>query len=54
MSNEEKQVYKKLDNLTPMHIFNEREQFVIEGMIRKSLVSKVLKDKTVLVMANEF
>ena len=39
MSNEEARDLKKLDNPLPLHSFPEREQFVIEGLIRKALVS---------------
>jgi len=33
--------------------FNEREQFIIEGLIRKSLVSKVYNKGSILVVAND-
>lgn len=52
-SNEEKDVLEKIDQVTPLISFTEREQFVIETLIRKSLVSKVVKDNTVLVVQNE-
>ena len=53
MSNEESEVIKKLDNPLPLHSFPEREQFVIEGLIRKALVSKVRNNNMTLVVANE-
>ena len=53
MSNEEADVLKKLDNPLPLHSFPEREQFVIEGLIRKALVSKVHNNNMTLVVANE-
>ena len=53
MSNEESEVIKKLDNPLPVHTFPEREQFVIEGLIRKALVSKVRNNNMTLVVANE-
>ena len=53
MSNEESEVLKKLDNPLPLHSFPEREQFVIEGLIRKALVSKVRNNNMTLVDANE-
>ncbi|SVB44630.1 uncharacterized protein METZ01_LOCUS197484 [marine metagenome] len=53
MSNEEARVLKKLDNPLPLHSFPEREQFVIEGLIRKALVSKVRNNNLTLVVANE-
>ena len=53
MSNEEASVLKKLDNPLPLHSFPEREQFVIEGLIRKALVSKIRNNNMTLVVANE-
>ena len=53
MSNEESEVLKKLYNPLPLHSFPEREQFVIEGLIRKALVSKVRNNNMTLVVANE-
>ena len=53
MSNEESEGLKKLDNPLPLHSFPEREQFVIEGLIRKALVSKVRNNNMTLVVANE-
>ena len=53
ISNEESEVLKKLDNPLPLHSFPEREQFVIEGLIRKALVSKVRNNNMTLVVANE-
>ena len=53
MSNEEADVLKKLNNPLPLHSFPEREQFVIEGLIRKALVSKVHNNNMTLVVANE-
>ena len=53
MSNEEAEVLKKLDNPLPLHSFPEREQFVIENLIRKALVSKVRNNNMTLVVANK-
>lgn len=53
LSNEENTVLEKMSGLTPIHFYNEREQFVIESLIRKSLVSKVHYKGSVLVIANE-
>jgi hypothetical protein len=38
---EEEQMLKKLQNPVLLDSFNERERFIIEGMIRKSLVIKI-------------
>lgn len=40
-SQEERNVLAKLTGLTSVKTFTEHEQFVIEGLIRKSLVIKV-------------
>lgn len=53
MSNEERDLLNKMESVAPLMTYNERERFVIEGLIRKSLVSKVVKDNTVLVVQNE-
>lgn len=53
MSNEENAVYEKLDDRTPLSTFNEREQFVIQNLIRKSLISKIMLDGQTLVVKND-
>ena len=53
MSNEEAAVLKSIQGVQPLESFSERDQFVIEGLIRKSLVSKVHNKGSTLVMANE-
>ena len=53
-TNEEKEVLSKLDGIMSFDYFPEREQAIIEHLIRKSLVSKVQqRDGSLLVMANE-
>lgn len=51
-SNEEKEVLKKLDYPQYLSSFNERDQFTIEGLVRKSLVIKI-GDINPRVIANE-
>ena len=41
------------NKVNPIHSYTEREQFVIESLVRKALVSKVVNNGMVLVMANE-
>ena len=55
MSNEEADVLKKVERNSPLPLisFTERDQFVIEGLIRKALVSKVRNNNMTLVVANE-
>lgn len=40
-TNEESEVLKKLTSMQYLDSFTERERFVIEGLVRKSLVIKV-------------
>jgi len=54
MSNEEKKVLENIKGAMPVQSFDEREQFVIDSLVRKSLVSKVKKNGYVMVVANEF
>lgn len=51
-SNEEKDILKRLDYPQFLHSFSERDQFTIEGLIRKSLVIKI-GDVNPRVIANE-
>lgn len=52
-SNEEKDVLKKLIKPLPYETFTERDQFIIESLVRKSLVSKVRYGNLMLVVSNE-
>ena len=53
-TNEEQTLLKKLTSIRPLHSFNTRDKFIIENLIRKALVSKIMKDKTVLVVKNDY
>jgi transposase-like protein len=52
MTNEEAALLEKMQGVRSMTFYTEREQFVIENLIRKSLVSKVTKDNSVYVVKN--
>mgnify|MGYP007043435588 FL=1 len=52
MTNEEQKIYESLTERTPLAMFNEREQFIIKNMVRKSLVSKIVNNNQVLVIKN--
>jgi len=52
MSNEEQELYNKLDDPTPIHSFTEREQTLIESLVRKSLVSKINQNNLTLIVRN--
>lgn len=52
-TNEEKVVLERMEGIRPMEAYTERERFVIENLVRKSLVSKVLHNKTYMVRKND-
>ena len=52
-TNEEYKLLAKLDTETPLQSFPERQRFVIENMIKKSLVSKKMRGKQVMVIRND-
>jgi hypothetical protein len=54
MSNEEKALLDQMHDVRPLDSFTEREQAIIENLVRKSLVSKIHNKGSTLVMANEF
>ena len=53
-TNEERAVLKKCNHVRSLDSYSERDKFVIEALIRKSLVSKLVQDGTVMVVINEF
>jgi hypothetical protein len=53
VTNEEKEILKKLDGVKPIEVFTERERFTIENLVRKSLVSKVGHNRTYMVTKND-
>jgi hypothetical protein len=52
-TNEETEILKKLSAPSYLSSFTERERFIIEGLIRKSLVIKIGTDN-IRVISNEF
>ena len=52
MTNEEAKLLRSVKGVMPLESFDEREQFVLEGLIRKSLVSKVHNNGYTLVITN--
>ena len=56
MSNEERELLETLDDSRPrpMTSFPERDQVIINHLIRKSVISKVLYNGTVMVLPNVF
>lgn len=53
ITNEEKEIYDSLNERTPLVEFDERQQFILQNMIRKSLVSKIIFNGQVLVVKND-
>lgn len=54
VSNEEAVVRSKCTSLTPITNFTEREQFVLEQLVKKSVVSRVKHNDQWWVLANDF
>jgi hypothetical protein len=50
---EEDSMLERLQSVSYLNSFNERDRFIIEGLIRKSLVIKI-GDTNPRVIANEF
>lgn len=53
ITNEEREVYEQLNERTSITEFDERQQFIIQNLIRKSLVSKVVANGQELVVKND-
>tara|TARA_B100001057_G_scaffold165266_1_gene165806 strand:+ start:6457 stop:6663 length:207 start_codon:yes stop_codon:yes gene_type:complete len=51
-TNEEAEMMKKIDKASPIEGFTERQQVIIEQLVRKSLVSKFKMGSTVMVVKN--
>ena len=51
-TNEEAEIMKKIDKASPFEGFTERQQVIIEQLVRKSLVSKFKMGSTVMVVKN--
>ena len=52
-TNEEKQILDKIHSPCYIDAFNDREQFVIENLVKKSLLSKVQIRGSIVVVPNE-
>lgn len=53
MSNEEAELFERLEGVRDIHSFSERERFTLESLIRKSLVTKINKNGSTMVTRNE-
>jgi len=54
VSNEEQSLLDKVKGVTEIAAFNERERFIIESLVRKSLLTKVKHEGRYLVTKNEY
>ena len=52
-TNEEQQELAQLEGMVPFGSFNERQQVIINNLIRKSLVSKIQSKEGIMVAKNE-
>jgi hypothetical protein len=52
-SKEEREILSKMEGIRAIEMYNERERFIIENLVRKSLVSKVQRNNTFVVMKND-
>ena len=53
LTNEEKSLLEEVNGLIPLSVFQERQQVIIDNLIRKSVVSKVIYNGQVMVMPND-
>jgi hypothetical protein len=53
LSNEEAAMFERIDTAEPLSSFSERDRVVISGLVRKSCLSKVVHNSTVMVVKNE-
>ena len=53
LSNEEAALLERIDPVQPLASFSERDRVVISGLVRKSCLSKVVHNNTVMVVKNE-
>jgi hypothetical protein len=53
-TNEEKKVLENLSGPELLSQFNERDQLIIDNLVKKSLVSKLKQNNNVIVVKNEY
>ena len=53
LNNEEKQLLRRLDGVIKPEQFTEREQTIVDNMVRKSVVSKIIHKGNVYLVKNE-
>lgn len=53
LSNEESDVLASIKDVMPLDNFNEREKYVIENLVKKSVVTKIKHGNSYMVAPNE-
>lgn len=54
LTNEENEILERMDQVSPLSSFTEREQFIIDNLVRKSMVSKIsTKNNSIMVVRND-
>ena len=53
-TNEEEKILETIDGLCYMESFNERQQVIIDNLIKKSLLSKFIHNGKTMVLKNEY
>jgi hypothetical protein len=53
VTNEEKMILEKIQGPMSLNLFNEREQTLINNLIRKSVISKLKHGNHTLILKNE-
>lgn len=51
-TNEEKKLLKTISDPLPIEHFSQREQVIIENLVRKSLLSKIRNNNSYVIMKN--
>ncbi len=52
-TNEQSELLEEINGLMPLSCFDERQQVIINELIRKSILSKVLYNNNVMVVKND-
>jgi len=53
LTNEEKSLLEKVEGVRPIEFYSERERFVIENLVRKSVITKIRKNNSYMVVRND-
>jgi hypothetical protein len=53
-TNEEKKILESIDNISFLDSFDERQQIIIDNLIKKNLLSKFIHKGRTMVLKNEY